>query len=239
MGIIQSVKKLLEHYPTATQVVLSAFLEKSESQIAQDIFVLCETSAKKNGFFVEFGAGDGRYLSNTFLLEQEFGWSGILSEPNRWLFSSLQETRPQAILEASCIWSRTGETLEFNAVMDSYFSTIDTFSNSDNHFEKRTQGNKYLVETISLFDLLQKHEAPSVIDFLSIDTEGSEFEILSQFDFTKYYFRVIACEHNFSPNRDLIFNLLTSKGYSRIHEKYSQHDDWYIYSGSELLVTPS
>ena len=58
-------------------------------------------------------------------------------------------------------------------------STIDLFSNSDMHSQMRKQGRKYQVKTISLEDLLDKYDAPLVIDYLSIDTEGSEFEILS------------------------------------------------------------
>ena len=56
------------------------------------------------------------------------------------------------------------------------------------------------VETISLNDLLKKFNAPKYIDYLSIDTEGSEFEILSSLDFSKYI-SVITCEHNYSSKR--------------------------------------
>ena len=209
---------------------MAGYLTKSESQLGQDIFALCELAGKRNGYFVEFGAGDGKYLSNSFLLEKEFGWTGILSEPNRWLFEYLSKNRANAILEPSCVWSQTDEELEFNAVDDSYFSTINSFTDSDPHLESRIRGQKYFVKTISLFDLLQKYKAPPVIDFLSVDTEGSEFEILKDFDFSRYSFNVIACEHNFTLNREKIFELLTRNGYSRIHENFSQHDDWYISS---------
>lgn len=126
------------------------------------------------------------------------------------------------------MWTRTDEELEFNAVSDAYFSTIDSFTDHDNHSETRNSGQKYSVKTNSLFDLLQKQKVPPVIDFLSIDTEGSEFEILKDFDFSRYSFMVITCEHNFTLNRERIFELLTCNGYSRIHESFSQHDDWYI-----------
>ena len=219
---------LLNHYPSSIRNFLAEYLTKSESQLGQDIFALCELAGQRNGYFVEFGAGDGKYLSNSFLLEKEFGWTGILSEPNRWLFEHLLKNRSNAILEPCCVWTRTDEELEFNAVADSYFSTINSFSDSDDHSETRIRGQKYFVKTISLFDLLQKYKAPPVIDFLSIDTEGSEFEILKDFDFSMYSFKVIACEHNFTSNRERIFELLTRNGYSRIHESFSQHDDWYI-----------
>ena len=53
-----------------------------KSQINQDIFVLYTLDWKREGYFVEFGATNGIDLSNTYLLEKNFGWKGILSEPN-------------------------------------------------------------------------------------------------------------------------------------------------------------
>ena len=94
---------------------------------------------------------------------------------------------------------------------------------------RRKKNNKhYLVESVSLNDLLSEHSAPVEIDYLSIDTEGSEYEILSQFDFLKYSINIITVEHNFSSKRDDLFQLLYSKGYRRIFESISLFDDWYV-----------
>jgi hypothetical protein len=84
------------------------------------------------------------------------------------------------------------------------------------------------VDTISLNDLLKKYNAPNIIDYISIDTEGSELDILNNFDFNSYQFRVITCEHNYSSNRDKIYNLLSNNGYKRVMSDISQFDDWYI-----------
>ena len=54
-----------------------------ERKLRQDILVAVLARFKRNGYFVEFGATDGVYLSNTFLLEQQLGWTGILAEPAR------------------------------------------------------------------------------------------------------------------------------------------------------------
>ena len=86
----------------------------------------------------------------------------------------------------------------------------------------------YSVETVSLNDLLSQHKAPKVIDFLSIDTEGSELSILENFNFDNYKFAIIVCEHNFTQNRERIFDLLTASGYKRVWYKFTQFDDWYI-----------
>ena len=88
----------------------------------------------------------------------------------------------------------------------------------------------YDVKTISLNKLLDDNNAPQQIDYLSIDTEGSEFEILNNFDFSKYSFNVITCELNYTSLREQIFDLLSKNGYSRVYQNLTQFDDWYIKS---------
>ena len=89
-------------------------------------------------------------------------------------------------------------------------------------------GDIFNVKTISLYDLLEKYNAPKYIDYLSIDTEGSEYEILKNFDFEKYVFKIITCEHNHTDMREKIYTLLTNNGYVRKYENLSQWDDWYV-----------
>ena len=76
--------------------------------------------------------------------------------------------------------------------------------------------------------MLKEHRAPRAIDYLSIDTEGSEFEILSNFDFQQYEIKIITCEHNFAPDRDRIHSLMRSHGYKRKFVNHSRFDDWYV-----------
>lgn len=109
---------------------------------------------------------------------------------------------------------------------------INIFSDVDNHAKLRDNGKKYKVKTISLNDLLEKYNAPYNIDYLSIDTEGSEFDILSAFNFEKYSIKIITCEHNFTASRDKVYQLLKANGYQRINEKISKWDDWYIKTNS-------
>ena len=83
--------------------------------------------------------------------------------------------------------------------------------------------NKLFQEPI---DLLEKYNAPSFIEYMSIDTEGSEYEILSVFNFDKYKFGLIHVEHNYEePKRQLIKELLLKNGYTYIGEH--KHDDFY------------
>jgi FkbM family methyltransferase len=199
------------------------------SQLQQDLVALYVQTLHSNspGFFIEFGASDGVTYSNSYLLETEFGWKGVLAEPARGWHEDLSRNR-NCIVETECVWKSSGDRIEFNEVKEGEYSTIDIFSNSDNHAGERRNGSKYLVETISLVDLLDKNNAPREISFLSIDTEGSEFEILSSFDFEKYKFNFVAVEHNFSNSRDQIKSLLQNKGYQRILHDKSEWDDWYI-----------
>jgi FkbM family methyltransferase len=210
---------------TATQVL--RFAEKSQSQYKQDLFVLSETDFKKAGFFVEFGATNGVGFSNTHLLEKEFEWEGILAEPARCWHEDLKGNR-SCFVDTNCVWSESGKRLAFNEVDGAWLSTVDAYSSADLYHQVRKRGKKYDVTTISLEDLLDKYGAPRNIDYLSIDTEGSEYEILRNFPFEKYQFKVITCEHNYTQMRDKILSLLTSKGYKRKYLGLSKFDDWYV-----------
>lgn len=202
-------------------------LDKSESQVHQDLFVLSETNFKKGGYFVEFGAANGKKLSNTYLLEKEFGWNGILAEPACGWHKDLRKNR-NAIVETRCVYSETGRQLDFVEADNGELSTISKFQSSDTFSDQRANGKTYKVETVSLLDLLKSHNAPNKIDYLSIDTEGSEFEILNSFDFNAYDISIITCEHNFTASRKRIHALLTSKGYVQKFETLSRFDDWYV-----------
>jgi FkbM family methyltransferase len=203
-------------------------LLRSKAQLFQDLFVLYILKDKQNGFFVEFGACDGVELSNTYLLENEYGWKGILSEPGKIWQKKLSQNR-KVHIDYRCVWSKSGEQIQFNETEIPGLSTMSEFSDIDFHAEKRKSGNFYFVETISLNDLLDHYDAPVQIDYLSLDTEGSEFEILNSFNFDKYQVKVITVEHNYSVNREKIFKLLTGKGFKRIFESISAFDDWYIH----------
>jgi FkbM family methyltransferase len=207
---------------------LLPLIMRSKSQNYQDLFVLSELDMKKKGYFVEFGATNGIDLSNTYLLENDFGWKGILAEPARYWHEALRQNRPSTVIEEACVWTNSGMHLIFNETVNKELSTLDTFTTLDNHRELRQNGEKYDVMTISLEELLDKNNAPKFIDYLSIDTEGSEFEILNSFNFQKYTFGVITCEHNYTAAREEIYKLLISKGYIRKHEQISRWDDWYV-----------
>jgi FkbM family methyltransferase len=208
-----------------------ATMDKSQAERWQDLLALSQARFKRNGYFVEFGANDGISISNTYLLEKEFGWTGILAEPLAQFQEALREKRPASHIEADCVWSVSGETVSFNEPPETLLATVETFRSEHRLPDGQLLGRTHQVQTISLLDMLDKHKAPRHIDFLSVDTEGSEYEILRTFDFSKYTFSVIVCEHNFAPQREPILDLLTSHGYRRVFEAYSENDDFYVWCG--------
>lgn len=96
---------------------------------------------------------------------------------------------------------------------------------------RKLRGQGYRVETVSLNDLLAQHGAPSHVDYLSVDTEGSELDILQAVDFDRWSFGVLTVEHGHLPQRAGIQALLTSKGYRQVLPELSGFDDWYLGPG--------
>jgi FkbM family methyltransferase len=206
----------------------TAHLESlSVSQLGQDLWVLEKTNYKKGGFFVEFGATDGVLLSNTWLLEREFGWQGICAEPNPKFYEKLKRNRSCVVSDA-CIGANTGEEVGF--IFADAYGGMKKHANSDMHKEKREayscqEDNVTVLETISLDDFLKQYDAPREIDYLSIDTEGSEYEILKAFPFPEWSIKCITVEHNYTQERENIAKLLESFGYVK---REAEWDDWYI-----------
>lgn len=203
----------------------------SRAQLFQDIFVLWKFNFKHDGYFVEFGATDGRTINNSYLLEKEYGWTGLLCEPFPFWHADLAANRACRI-DHRCVWSRSGETVEF-WVDDKYpdIATIEQFKSADSLRSLREMSTRTIqVETISLNQLLDEAGAPADFDYLSVDTEGSELDILTAFDFARYAPKIITVEHNFNDGqRAQIHDLLSRHGYRREYEDLSRWDDWYVH----------
>ena len=112
---------------------------------------------------------------------------------------------------------------------DKMLSTIIEFRDFDIHTAERAAGIEYEVDTISLEELLTLHFPNQRIDFLSIDTEGTELNILTNFNFSRFDIGFIAIEHNFNANRPKLQKLLTDAGYFHVFERVSRWDDWWIH----------
>jgi FkbM family methyltransferase len=200
---------------------------EAKAQLYQDLWVLWETRSKVDGYFVEFGATNGVTLSNTYLLEEKYGWKGILAEPMPLWHPQLKNRK--AIIDTRCVWTTSKEKLSFLCTDIPELSGLVQTADKDSHTPSRKNAKQIEVETVSLNDLLKEHHAPKLIDYLSVDTEGSEYDILRQFDFSSYQISLITVEHNNSDTREKIHDLLRRNGFARVFEKFSDWDDWYVH----------
>ena len=197
----------------------------AHGQILQDLWVLWELDLKPRGYFVEFGAYDGTSHSNTKLLEDRFGWTGLLAEPNPDMADVLRSTRLAAV-DSRCVWDVTGDTVDLLLTGDAELSSVADHAVRDLHSDSRqaTAVRTVAVPTVSLNDLLDEYAAPDVIDFMSVDTEGTELRILQSFDFSRRKPRLVAVEHN---GRDDMDALMLANGYERRFRVMSDWDAWY------------
>ena len=206
-----------------------ANLSNSFSQLQQDLVALWLKEkvfgTAEQGYFVEFGATNGIQLSNTFMLEKFYGWDGLLCEPSNNYYQALKVNR-NVSTDNRCVFSTSGEILEFVDLEIGEHSSIQGFSRNGLSNGDDKEKSRYKVESVTLSDLLSSHNAPSVIHFLSIDTEGSEYEVLKNFDFHAREILFIAVELTFNVN--LIEEILVSNGYERILSRYSGWDGWFV-----------
>lgn len=196
---------------------------KSYAENFQDVWVLTRIDSE-SGFFVEFGAGDGVTISNTFLLETHFGWKGILVEPCRAFHSELKLNR-NCELDFRAVWHTGNLKLEFNEKKDPYLSGIK----SDRYINPlQISEDSYIVETVTLVDLLREHGAPSKIDFLSMDTEGGEIKILREFIMEgSFVVKLICIEHSWKDDNSEFISWMASKGYVRVYPELDSRDYWF------------
>ena len=203
-------------------------LHTSYSQIQQDLLVAyvfqeCGfLDAQEKGYFVEFGACDGKSLSNTYLLETTFGWEGVLCEPGRIWKDDLSENR-NCELDFRCLSAKSGLTAVFTERNDPHLSGIRGITKFDSD-----ELAQFEVLTVSLNDLLIENKSPKTIDYMSIDTEGSEYEILKNFPISNWNIRFLTIEHNYADSRELIYAYMDGNGYKRIFPRASGFEDWYV-----------
>ncbi|CAJ1381840.1 unnamed protein product, partial [Effrenium voratum] len=167
----------------------------STSQLAQDLWVLSRLGHVRHGAFLEIGANHPETMSNTFLLEQA-GWQGLCVEPfprGDWstrtaklVIAAVGDGERQRFLLPGSVWGGLLQSMDA--------SNLQRLER-DYPREKLLMGE---VETRSISDILKDWlpgAEQQVIHFLSIDTEGSELEILRSFPFDRYLPLAVAVEH--------------------------------------------
>jgi hypothetical protein len=168
-------------------------------QHGQDVAVAKFFNFKKNGFFVDLAANDAVWASNTFALERNFGWSGICIEANPVYWYRLS-FRTKCHVVGSIVGGKDLEELEVKLPKDPKgggpFGGI-----VGENFDNKNSREKEKRYTASLMTILEKFNAPKIIDYLSLDVEGAEEFILNDFPLNQpYTFRVISIER---PGKEL------------------------------------
>lgn len=174
----------------------------------------------RDGVFVDIGAHNGITYSNTYFFEKELGWSGICIEPMPIRFAELQINR-NCICIQGCISNIEGT--DQLLLISSPYVNVEMLSGLLHKYDPRhlervdieimRYGGSYQIIDVQCFKLNKILEQSNIshIDFLSIDTEGGEFEILTSIDFSRFTIDVITVENNYS--NPLFAAFLDRKGY--------------------------
>lgn len=169
----------------------NCFLKNSYSQMGEDLVMDKYLRYKKKGFYVDVGAGDPTRFSNTKRFYRR-GWTGINIEPNPYSYKKLCLSRRNDV-NLNVGIGMTGSKLPFYFFLP---ETLSTFSLKDKE-RVQSQGYQCLgkIETpiCKLREILKRY-CRQKIDFLSIDVEGFEFEVLRSNDWLKFHPEVVCVE---------------------------------------------
>ena len=205
-----------------------------KSQLYQDVFASFVVGNKFDKTFLEFGATDGIEFSNSYMLENRLGWKGVLSEPSPQWHDSLKNNRKNTKIITQCIWSKSKETLDFFMSDAGVYSTINDFVDNDKNsmpantkLRKKT-GKIISVKTISLNDVVKEYFNNISPSYISVDTEGSEYEILKSFNFNSFRPKIITVEHNYTDIEIKVDNLMNDNNYKRVFKNLTDFDAWYV-----------
>jgi FkbM family methyltransferase len=167
----------------------------------------------KNGFFIDLACADGVTINNTFFMEKYLNWNGLLFEPNPNFKKSIENNRTSPLI-SKCVSDKPGKKVKFridNGMLGGIVS-----EQTDNNYEFRSNELKSaeIIElvTTTLEEELINFNAPNLIDYMSLDVEGAEYEILKNFPFNKFKFKSISIER---PNKDLDL-LLDKNSYRQV-----------------------
>jgi len=164
--------------------------QKDQSQVGQSKFVDKLLSGRQNGFFIECGAFDGEELSNSLFFELERNWTGLLVEANPDYHRALIDKNRRAYVMSACL-SPERRPMTVRMQPAGVFGGIaDKMSRTHLQFKKPEV-------SVHCFPLNAIMAAINVshVDYLSLDVEGPELEILHTIDWTRLHIDVITVEY--------------------------------------------
>lgn len=189
---------------------------KTYSQYKQDEHIYnTYFTGVKNGIFVDVGAEDGERFSNTKLFE-DMGWLGLCVEPRPIAFNHLKTVRT-CLVENCAISDEEGEFdfLCLNEYGKGLSGLVDKYPDQHKARIKRdatfTRDDVIKVKCFTLDNILQKHNIGD-IDYLSIDVEGAELNVLKSINWDRQKIKIITAENNYGETD--VRDFLAEKGYS-------------------------
>jgi FkbM family methyltransferase len=193
---------------------------------------------KRGGWFIDSGAGpDGIRGSNSYLLETEYGWKGLLVEPHPECYKRVKANR-SAIVEECCLTDSICEVEFFVHTSPELSSIPEHLSEPDfvaaGYADK--EWPKVRVPGVPLWELLRRHGAPPVIDYLSLDIEGAEWIALKDFPFDEFRILCMTIERN-AKSYDNLRVKLRQEGYRLVHAIVP--DDFYVHESVDYTMTPA
>ena len=172
---------------------------------------------KHNGVFVDIGANDGKTISNSYYFEKNLGWTGICFEPLDEAYKKLQANRCSINIHG-CAFNKTCTDTFYS--ISGYGEMLSGLKSQydDRHLERieRTiaehggEIKKIEVNCYDVNEILTKNNFHK-IDFISLDTEGGELNILQAVNFDLFKISAVVVENNY--NDDSIKNFMFDKGY--------------------------
>ena len=197
-----------------------------KSQVGQDIWIVFRALPfKRKGFFLDLAASDGIYLNNTYVLEKLFGWKGICIEANPLFHTKLRKIR-RCIIDDSIVNDKS-EKVDFRIDRD-IFSGIVAEDTMNRYSDCNKQAKIITATTCTLTEILDRHNAPKVIDYFSFDVEGSELRVIKGLDFNKYSFKCLTVE---SPQLEA-HQILIENDYV-----FVKNNKWEAYYVHKTLLT--
>ena len=199
---------------------LDFFIKKSFSQEGEDLMLDIMMNYKKNGFYVDVGAHHPFKFSNTFYYYLK-GWNGVCIDANPGLSSAFAKYRPRDLFFNTGISRNAGE-FEYFCFLDAALNTMD-----DKLKEKRIKDGHAFKEAIkintsSLKDVLDLAGLNTTIDFMSIDVEGLELEVLKSNNWEKYSPKFIIVHYKSKNINDCLQSSMSSYLSEKNYEMYAK-----------------
>jgi FkbM family methyltransferase len=211
---------------------------KSLSQFGEDVAAIRYFRQKRGGIYVEIGAYDGIYLSNTAMLELQYGWRGVLVEPIKEACDRMVESRPGSACIYGAVSPEKGPLrFTYSAADGGMLSgmAFDPRHQERVDEESRRQQARVEVRLVPAFhpnevlkaaaELAPGKTDARAIDFLSIDTEGTELDILKSIDWVAFRPRLLCVENHFQEPHQADF--LRSVDYRRTGKTLGYCNDFY------------